>query len=226
MTLDPVTPSSLVFNAGPGFTPAPQTVNITAGGANTTWAATSNVSWMTVASSNSLTPGSLTISVNPSGMAPGSYPGSVTVSAPGATNSPLIIPVTLAINSTVLSVAPSNLTFFGAVGLNPNPQTIQISNTGTGTLNWTASRHEQLAWLERHIGSNTGCRSLSRLTRRPLELEHSTMRSPSPQTASPIVRLQCPFQCRSVRFSSAITSAREQGIGRSRRWDLPLGGRL
>ena len=45
VNLDPVTPSSLVFNAGPGFTPAPQTVNITAGGASTTWAATSNVSW-------------------------------------------------------------------------------------------------------------------------------------------------------------------------------------
>lgn len=145
VTLDSVTPSSLVFNAGPGFTPAPQTVNITAGGANTTWAATSNVSWMAAAPSNSLTPGSLTISVNPSGMTPGSYPGSVTVSAPGASNSPLIIPVTLAINSTVLSVTPSTLTFFGAVGLNPNPQSIQISNTGTASLNWTASHTS--SWL-------------------------------------------------------------------------------
>jgi hypothetical protein len=145
VTLDSVTPSSLVFNAGPGFTPAPKTVNITAGGANTTWGATSNVSWMTVAAPNSLTPGSLTISVNPSGMTPGSYPGSVTVSAPGASNSPLIIPVTLAINSTVLSVTPSILTFFGAVGLDPNPQSIQISNTGTGSLNWTASHTS--SWL-------------------------------------------------------------------------------
>jgi len=104
VTIDQIAPSSLVFNAGPGFTPAPQTVNITAGGANTTWGATSNVSWVTVTSSNSLTPGSLTI-----------------------------------------SVTPSNLTFFGAAGLNPNPQSIQISNTGTGTLNWTAS--DTSSWL-------------------------------------------------------------------------------
>jgi hypothetical protein len=153
VTIDQIAPSSLVFNAGPGFTPASQTVNITAGGANTTWAATSNVSWMTVTSSNSLTPGSLTISVNPSGMSPGSYPGSVTVSAPGASNSPLIIPVTLAINSTVLSVTPSGLTFFGAVGLNPNPQSIQISNTGTGTLNWMAS--DTSSWLGLSATSGT-----------------------------------------------------------------------
>ncbi|MCU1306235.1 MAG: hypothetical protein JWN45_930 [Acidobacteriaceae bacterium] len=145
VAIDPVTPSSLVFNAGPGFTPAPQTVNITTGGANTTWAATSNVSWMTVTSSNSLTPGSLRISVNPSEMPQGNYAGTITVSAPGASNSPLSIPVTLAINSTVLSVTPPNLTFFGAVGLNPNPQSIQISNTGTGTLNWTAS--DTSSWL-------------------------------------------------------------------------------
>jgi hypothetical protein len=145
VAIDPVTPSSLVFNAGPGFTPAPQTVNITAGVANTTWAATSNVSWMTVTPSKSLTPGTLTISVNSSGMPQGNYAGTITVSAPGASNSPLSIPVTLAINSTVLSVTPSNLTFFGAVGLNPNPQSIQISNTGTGTLNWTTS--DTGSWL-------------------------------------------------------------------------------
>jgi hypothetical protein len=153
VTVDSVTPSSLVFNAGPGFTPAPQTVNITAGGANTTWAATSNVSWMTVVSSNSLTPGALTVSVNPSGMTPGSYAGSVTISAPGATNSPVIIPVTLVINSTVLSVTPSKLAFFGAVGLNPNPQTIQVANTGTGTLNWTASHTS--SWLGLSATSGT-----------------------------------------------------------------------
>lgn len=153
VTIDQITPSSLVFNAGPGFTPAPQTVNITAGGANTTWAATSNVSWMTVTSSNSLTPGSLTISVNPSDMPQGNYAGTITVSAPGASNSPLSIPVTLAINSTVLSVTPPNLTFFGAVGLNPNQQSIQISNTGTGTLNWTAS--DTSNWLSLSAPSGT-----------------------------------------------------------------------
>lgn len=140
VTLDSATPASLVFNAGPGFTPAPQTVNITAAGANTTWAGTSNVSWMTVTASSSLTPGTLLISVNSSGMPQGTYSGVVTVSAPGATNSPLTIPVTLAIKNAVLSVSPTSLAFFGAIGLNPNSRNIQIANTGTGTLNWTASR--------------------------------------------------------------------------------------
>jgi N,N-dimethylformamidase beta subunit-like, C-terminal/Domain of unknown function (DUF4082)/Bacterial Ig domain/3-keto-disaccharide hydrolase/Viral BACON domain len=145
VTIDQISPSSLVFNAGPGFIPPAQTVNITAAGANSTWAATSDASWLTVAPSSTLTPGSLTISANPTGMSPGNYSASVAVSVPGATNSPVTIPVTLAINSTVLSVTPSTLTFFGAVGLNPNPRSVQISNTGTGTLNWTASRTS--SWL-------------------------------------------------------------------------------
>jgi hypothetical protein len=152
VTLDPITPASLVFNAGSGPAPAPQTINITAGGAITTWAASTTTPWITVTASNSLTPGTLTISVNPSGMAQGTYNGTVTVSAPGAGNSPMTIPVTLAIKSAILTVTPSSLTFFGAVGLNPNPQSIQVSNTGTGTLNWTASKTS--TWLS--LSSTSG----------------------------------------------------------------------
>lgn len=144
VTIDPV-PTNLVFNENGGAASAPQTINITAGGATTAWAASSNASWLNVAASNSLTPGTLTLSVNGTGMAEGTYSGTVTLSAPGATNSPISIPVTLAVKSAVLSVAPSSMTFFGAVGLNPNPQTIQISNLGTGNLNWTASRTNN--WL-------------------------------------------------------------------------------
>ena len=145
VTLDSITPSSLVFNAGPGLTPAPQTINVTAGGANTTWAVTSSTSWMTATTSTTLTPGTLTVSVNPAGLPQGTYSGTVTLSAPGASNSPISIPVTLAVRAGVLSVTPSTMTFFGAIGLNPNPQTIQIANLGTGTLNWTAS--DTTTWL-------------------------------------------------------------------------------
>ena len=145
VTLDAITPSSLVFNAGIGPAPAPQTVNITTGGANTTWSASASASWITATASASLTPGTLTVAVNASGMSPGTYTGTVIVSAPGASNSPITIPVTLAVKTAFLSVTPATLTFFGALGLNPNPQTIQIVNAGTGSLNWTAS--DTSSWL-------------------------------------------------------------------------------
>lgn len=145
VTLDALNPSSPVFNALPGSTPAPQTINISAGGATTTWAVSSNAAWMTATASSNLTPGTLTVSVNPSGLPEGTYSGSVLLSAPGASNSPINIPVTLAVKTAVMSVTPSSLTFFGAIGFNPNPQTIQVANRGTGNLNWTAS--DTTTWL-------------------------------------------------------------------------------
>jgi hypothetical protein len=161
VALSPISPSSLVFNAGTGTgsNPAAQTLNITAGGASTTWAALSNASWLTATASNSLTPGTLTVSVKPSGLSIGTYSGSITVSAPGANNSPISIPVTLAVKSAVLSVTPASMTFFGAVGLNPNSQAIQIANAGTGPLNWTAS--DGSSWLGLNATSGTAPASIT-----------------------------------------------------------------
>jgi hypothetical protein len=134
-------PSSLVFAALPGSTPAPQTINVTAGTAATAWAASvsSGSPWLTISASTTLTPGVLTVSANPTGMAEGTYNATITLSAPGATNSPISIPVTLAVKTAVLSVAPTSLNFFGTSTLNPTPQTFQVSNLGTGNLGWSAS---------------------------------------------------------------------------------------
>ncbi len=143
--LDPVSPSSLVFSSVGGSVPSPQTLNITAGGATTTWAVTSNAAWLSAAASTSVTPGQLTVAVNPAGLAQGSYSGTLTVSAPGASNSPFAIPVTLSVSTAALSISPSQLTFFGASGAAPNAQNIQVANLGIGSMNWTAS-HAQ-SWL-------------------------------------------------------------------------------
>ena len=132
-------PSSLLFAALPGAAPAPQVLNISAGGASTTWAVTSNQPWLTATASTSLTPGTLTVTANPNGLVEGNYTGAVTLYAPGATNSPLVIPVTLGVKTAVMSVTPTTLNFFGAIGLNPNPQPVNIKNIGTGVLNWSAS---------------------------------------------------------------------------------------
>lgn len=59
----------------------------------------------------------------------------------------------MAVKSALLSVNPSLMTFFGAVGLNPNPQTIQIANAGTGSLNWTAS--DTSSWLGLSVTSGS-----------------------------------------------------------------------
>ena len=154
VTLAAPSPTSLVFSAGPGTSPAPQTLNVTAGSASTAWAASvsSGAPWLTISASTTITPGVLTVSANPAGLAEGTYNATVTLSAPGATNSPISIPVTLAVKTAVLSVTPTNLNFFVPSNLNPNPQTLQISNLGTGVLGWSASATSN--WLV--LNSTTG----------------------------------------------------------------------
>jgi len=153
VTIATPSPSSLLFSALPGSAPTAQVLNISAGGASTTWAATSNQSWLTVAASSTLTPGTLTVTANPTGLAEGTYTATVTLYAPGATNSPLVIPVTFGVKTAVMSVTPATLNFFGAIGLNPNPQSVSVTNIGTGVLNWSATDTQSWDVLSANTGT-------------------------------------------------------------------------
>jgi hypothetical protein len=145
--LDTPSPSSISFGALPGSNPPPQVLNITAGGASTTWAASASTGspWLSLGASNSLTPGTLTVSANSAGLAEGVYTATITLSAPGAANSPISIPVTFAVKTALLSVTPTTFNFFGAQSFNPAPQNFKVINIGTGTLGWTGTVSS--AWL-------------------------------------------------------------------------------
>ena len=158
-TIDTPSPASLVFSALPGTQPAAQTLNITAGGQSTAWAITTNAPWLQATASSNLTPGTITVSANTTGLAEGTYTGNITIFAPGATNSPLVIPVTLAVKTAVLATTPASLTFFAASGFTTPSQNIGISNAGTGTLNWTASADS--SWISMSAASGTAPSSIA-----------------------------------------------------------------
>jgi hypothetical protein len=132
-------PATLTFASSPGTPPTAQTVTVTAGGASTTWAVTSSASWLSAPASSSLTPGSITVTVNANGLAEGNYSGTLTISAPGATGSPLVIPVTLAVKTAALAAAPGAMTFFGATTMSPPSQNLSVTNIGTGSLAWNGA---------------------------------------------------------------------------------------
>lgn len=100
-----------------------------------------------------MTPGVITASPDPAGLAEGTYNGTLSVYAPGATNSPITITVTLAVKTAVLSVTPASLTFFGAPTQNPTPQNVQVANAGTGSLSWAARATSQWLGLSPTTGS-------------------------------------------------------------------------
>ncbi len=55
--------------------------------------------WLTVTANNTSTPATLTVSVNPTGLATGNYDGRITLTAAGIVNSPFNIPVRLAVSA-------------------------------------------------------------------------------------------------------------------------------
>jgi hypothetical protein len=56
-----------------------------------------SAAWLSATPADGQTPGSITVSVNPSGLAAGTYSSSVSIAATEAGNSPRIVPVTLVV---------------------------------------------------------------------------------------------------------------------------------
>jgi hypothetical protein len=87
--------------------------------------------WLSVQSSGTQTPSTLTVSVGSTGLALGTYHGSITLTSAQAGNSPVVIPVDLTISAQRrLTVFPTQLTYFYQLQSGPFP-TIQFVLVGT-----------------------------------------------------------------------------------------------
>ena len=157
-----VTPPSLTFNGTPG--PATQNITITnSGGSPLNWSAalaSGAPSYVTITTpaSGTLAAGAsatLTISVNTTGVAPGTTAStSVAITAVNPATGTAVTgsPANVSISVTVTAPPPAMqlntnaLNFTTTAGTNPAAQSITITNTGGGTLNWTAGAPSQ-PWL-------------------------------------------------------------------------------
>ena len=99
-----VSPASLAFDApAGGLDPPPRQLTVMEqgdGGVAWTVAATttSGGPWLSVTPAGGTAPTTITVTTDPSGLSQGTYRGSVIVTAPGATNSPRIVRVTLVVD--------------------------------------------------------------------------------------------------------------------------------
>ncbi len=134
-----VNPTSLAFTASPGG-PNPEAQSLFVSGVTgNTFAAASNATWLSVVPASSFLPGIASVAVEVSGLALGTYNGTVTLTSPGL--SARLVPVTLTVTPPVLSLtlSPRQLVFNGFVGLaTPLTGALTIGSTGS-RLSWTAS---------------------------------------------------------------------------------------
>jgi len=173
-----VSPNTLSYSASSSApTPSPQTVTFSKNSIVTKmWTASGNTAWITVSPSTgtiSRERDQITVNVNASGLAGGTYNGTVNIAIGGQIS---VVPVTLVVSggtATPTSTSgsttstsggttstpsillnPVSLSFSGtAGGAVPLAQTFNIANPTGGTLTWTLT--EPASWLGLNIASGT-----------------------------------------------------------------------
>jgi uncharacterized protein (TIGR03437 family) len=144
-----------------GAAPANQTLNITSNGQPLTFSVAAanpgTVQWLSVSgTATGQTPGTATIAVDGSKLSPGSYNGTVTITAPGS-SAALSVPVTLTVTAGTISATPTSLSFTQiAGGTAPAAQTLAVASTPT-SVNFTVatSTKDGGTWLTATPASGT-----------------------------------------------------------------------
>lgn len=96
-------PASLQFSSQVGgAAPATQSIAVAASSGSLPFTAAATVTgnsgnWLSVSPASGTSPANLTVTVNPAGLAPGTYTGTITVTSAGAANSPQSTAVTLTV---------------------------------------------------------------------------------------------------------------------------------
>lgn len=104
--------------------------------------------WLS-ASGSGTTPGGVTVSADATGLAPGTYQGTVLISSTGVANSPLSIPVSLVVMETAsLQATPTPVSFsYKQAGPTPSPQTVGVTIGGQPVMSTNATAAPGEPWL-------------------------------------------------------------------------------
>ena len=144
-----------------GAVPGAVSVQITNSGSSTvTWTAAASESWLSVSPASGAMPSTLSVSVSPASLSAGTYTATILITPSGASNSPLMVNVTLtvaALSKATLAVTPLALNFtYTPGGTSPAAQTVSITNSGSGTLSWIASSNVTLGQSVCGVRQRTG----------------------------------------------------------------------
>jgi len=105
----------------------------------------------------------VTVDYDTTALAPGSHTANITITAPGASNTPLIIPVNLTVLTPAIACSEEWLANSCIVGCNAYSQTFSVWNSGTGTINYTVSSDQP--WINCSTsGSSTGASDKKTIT--------------------------------------------------------------
>jgi len=154
-------PGSFLFNATrEGADPLAQNLQIqNEGGGTLSWNALGDAPWLSLTPTAGTNNGDVLVEVHIAGLAAGTYTAVITITAAGAANSPLEVPVTLTVEPQppAIGFAPSLFTSAATPGEgNPPDQILNVWNNGDEPLNWTVAGSEDWLTLLPTSGSDDG----------------------------------------------------------------------
>jgi hypothetical protein len=128
------------------------------GGGTLNWDASADESWLGHSpTSGSLGPGqsaTINVTVSDPDLTRGQYQGVITVADPNAVDSPRTASVSLTyVEKPRIGLSAASLAFTTDEAVNPEPQTLTITNLGEGNLNWGAVDDEEWLSLSPSTGS-------------------------------------------------------------------------
>ncbi|MEZ5398127.1 MAG: hypothetical protein R2729_00575 [Bryobacteraceae bacterium] len=148
-----VSPTSMQFDQQVGGpSPPAQILSVATSGVSVVYSTSATTqsggAWLGVAPLSGTSPANLSVTVTPAGLTPGTYNGTVRVTAANTANSTVDIPVTLRVtNDPLLRVAPSTLVFtYQTNGSLPEGRAIVVSN-GTNTSAPITIATSGVSWL-------------------------------------------------------------------------------
>ncbi len=141
-----------------GANPGNQIINITSSNiAELIWTVSSDATlpdWLSVTPYSGTGNGTLTVTVDRSGLVDGNYHKTITVTAENVVNSPQIVDVFFTVRTPILAVSPPNISFFATTNdPSPSSQIINVSNSGTSeVITWNSISN--VPWIS--LGSESG----------------------------------------------------------------------
>jgi hypothetical protein len=147
-----------------GANPANQTLGISNSGLGTlNWQINYDCNWLTIDPTGGSSTGEtddVDLSVDITGLSQGSYNCELTVIDPNAKNNPQTVSVNLHVIHVIGPVIALSETDFNFEayegGINPDNQTLGISNSGVGTLNWQINHDCNWLTVDPNSGSSAG----------------------------------------------------------------------
>jgi hypothetical protein len=148
--------ASLSFSAASGGSSVSQTLNVSSSGAPIAYLVTSNQTWLTLTPATGNTPAAVTVTANPTGLAPAAY--SATINLYGGTGPTVSIPVSLVVGA--IAASPTSLTFSYQMGSAvPAPQTVAL--TGSAAFITTPATTSGGSWLAVNPSNGTAPTNIS-----------------------------------------------------------------